>query len=75
MFNPPRTHAFPAVLSLSTFFLTSCLIIAVPERTIEHFRERVSSRRAFQKGEAFTGYSPPGKPAEDSLAFGYSIPL
>jgi len=31
MFNPPRTHAFPAVLSLSTFFLTSCLIIAAPE--------------------------------------------
>jgi len=29
--QPSRIRAFPAALSLSTFFLTSCLIIAAPE--------------------------------------------
>ncbi len=59
MLNPPRTRVFPAVVSLSAFFLTSCLIIAAPDKTVERLRERerVSSRRAFQKGVAFTGYS------------------
>ena len=59
MLNPSRIRAFPAALSLSAFFLTSCLIIAGPDRTVERLREqeRVGSRRPFQKGVAFTGYS------------------
>lgn len=59
MLKPPRVRALPAVLSLSAFFLTSCLIIAGPDRTVTRLRERerVSTRRAFQKGVAFTGYS------------------
>ncbi len=59
MFTPQRVRAFPAVLSLSAFFLTSCLIIAAPDKTGNRLRERdvVSGRRAFQKGVAFTGYS------------------
>ncbi len=57
--KPPRVRTFPAVLSLSAFFLTSCLIIAGPDKTSERVREpeRASARRAFQKGVAFTGYS------------------
>ena len=35
MLKPPRVRAFPAVLSLSAFFLTSCLIIARPDRTVD----------------------------------------
>jgi hypothetical protein len=48
-----------SVLPAPVFFLASCLIIAGPDRTVERFRERerVSARRAFQKGVAFTGYS------------------
>jgi hypothetical protein len=57
MLKSSRTGALPAVLSLSAFFLTSCLIIAGPDKTVERFRERVSARRAFRKGVAFTRYS------------------
>lgn len=59
MLKPPRIRAFPAVLSLSAFVLASCLIIAGPDKSVERVRERerVSTRRAFQKGVAFTGYS------------------
>lgn len=59
MRKPPRVRVFPIVLSLSTFLLASCLIIARPDRVAQRSREResVSTRRAFQKGVAFTGYS------------------
>ena len=48
-----------SVLPALVFFLASCLIIAGPGTGWERGREieRVSARRAFQKGIAFTGYS------------------
>jgi hypothetical protein len=49
------------VLPTLAFLLASCLIIAGPERGRERGRgkemESVSTRRAFQKGIAFTGYA------------------
>ena len=59
MSMPHRVRGLPAILLVSGFFLTSCLVVAAPDRTRERAREReaVSARRAFQKGVAFTGYS------------------
>ncbi len=64
MLTPHRVRAFPAVLSLSAFFLTSCLIIAAPDKTGNRLRERdvVSGRRAFSiallSASACQGFGP-----------------
>ena len=65
--NPSRIRAFPAALSLSAFFLTSCLIIAGPDRTVERLREqeRVGSRRPFKRAWPSPGIRATATSAKD----------